>query len=430
MGEAVAVRFGDAFGQCEYALLELDEELLEKICEPAGYDGRSPSPHALSPPHGPHARAHALPRGRGRPLPRPHPVSSATIKGDPDDEACLCTPDRTFVLRLAESSNTHYLIPSQVSSEPAGGVLSIAASNGTYYEVKPSVPRLVKLRRTLAQHAYAGPNEPAAMEDDVENGADAGALAPTTEQLRATIQCGDEQLFEALRAMHAVQIDGRWRGLEITYRHNVTEALLNLITEHDWPAAEVPVGALLEQLSADFPDFTPQVGRHCLEAVCAHALPELGPAGLAPGLTAPLDPTKVAIFHAENMLREQPRWSKPDFVEGWKAVAPSDVELELSLLRVRRTRGAGEEQDSRLGRASRGCWARGRASWPRRADPFLALAPSPCPSARHCPRCALAARASRSRCRPLGRRRTRASSGCRRASCPPAQRRGSRASSA
>ncbi|KAG8469437.1 hypothetical protein KFE25_005892 [Diacronema lutheri] len=286
----VALRFAASFGEERYALLELDDGLLETIL-----------------------------------------AGGVTVKGEDGDEACLCTPTCTYVMRMAESSNTQYLLPGTVGADDVPGV--VAASVATYFELKPTVPRLVKLRRLLSKRKYDGFDDAAAPNSAADWGGAQDAKRLTTDALRSAVQCSDAQLDEALVAMHAVELQGEWRLLGITYRHQITEYVLKLIELHGWERERVRVADVLEQSAADFPDFAPQAVRHCLYALDTVSPPASTARALDAEGSVTLDERKVAVFHGENMLREQKRWRSDDFFAGWRAVAPEGVELELSMLR-------------------------------------------------------------------------------------------------
>ena len=70
---------------------------------------------------------------------------SLAIKGNPNEEAVLCTTSRTYLLRLAESSNTLLLMPGQLpKAPPAEGPpadIAISSSASAYFELVPTAPR-------------------------------------------------------------------------------------------------------------------------------------------------------------------------------------------------------------------------------------------------------------------------------------------------
>eukprot|EP00966_Prymnesium_polylepis_P153096 3536683-Prymnesium_polylepis.1 len=71
-GAGVPINFSKGYAESKYKLFELDEDILQELTRPDG---------------------------------------SLRIKGGAEDEAVLCTAASTYVLRLAESSNSMLLLP-------------------------------------------------------------------------------------------------------------------------------------------------------------------------------------------------------------------------------------------------------------------------------------------------------------------------------
>merc|ERR1740130_92951 len=96
---------------------------------------------------------------------------SLAIKGNPNEEAVLCTATRTYLLRLAESSNTLLLMPGQLpKAPPAEGppaTITISSSASAYYELVPTAPRASALPELLALCPYRAPRLPADGDMDV-----------------------------------------------------------------------------------------------------------------------------------------------------------------------------------------------------------------------------------------------------------------------
>jgi hypothetical protein len=83
-------------------------------------------------------------------------VHSVRIKGGPNDEAVLCTADKTFTVRLAESSNLKMLGVSartkrmRPDSEQTDEVWIAEASATAHFELVRSAPRTGTLATILA----------------------------------------------------------------------------------------------------------------------------------------------------------------------------------------------------------------------------------------------------------------------------------------
>jgi hypothetical protein len=113
-----------------------------------------------------------------------------SVRGGRKDRAVLCTDDRTYELRLAETSNTIILAAAEAPGDaaavaatgasPAGkraagdsadaspGALTIhTAAIRSYYELRRAPPDTARLVHLLRKCAYAGPRDPADAGDAV-----------------------------------------------------------------------------------------------------------------------------------------------------------------------------------------------------------------------------------------------------------------------
>lgn len=242
------------------------------------------------------------------------------IKGDPSEEACLTTEHDTFVMRLVESSNAHLLVPGVFSA--GEDFPPVVASVDRYLELKPSVPRLAKLRQLLSRRVYDGLAE--VDEEDNEDGTHGPPL--TYDFLSRTIQCSDAQLEEGLRAMHAVNMGGEFRLLADGLRLDIIRGIAHVIAENDWAAHAVPVDGLLDGMAKDF-DFPTPCVVHCMSLLSAEShLPES---------TFSYVKEKLFYFEAERMLRDSPKWRKEEFVSTLQDAIGEENMLPLAALKVR-----------------------------------------------------------------------------------------------
>ena len=179
---------------------------------------------------------------------------SLAIKGNPNEEAVLCTATRTYLLRLAESSNTLLLMPGQLpKAPPAEGPpasITISTSASAYYELVPTAPRASALPELLALCPYPTAAEAAAAggdssgDMDVEGAEVEGAAQPakrlTWAQLEAAVQCSSGAELEVG--------GGRWCILEAQYAQDVCGSLLDLLVEKEWPLDALPLGEAVEAI--------------------------------------------------------------------------------------------------------------------------------------------------------------------------------------
>ena len=190
-----------------------------------------------------------------------------TIRGSPDDEACLCTDTSTFVVRMVESSNTNLLLPPpadkgvDAAADGGGGKtreVGISAAVTCTYELIPTQPRLLRLKELLAACPYRGENGGGGSSskdaaggggDDDKGGeggkhdeqTEAGASAKrqrvatagyTTAELLGLVQASKAELKKGLADLGALEIDGRWRVIDPDYLAEIFDLIISLIIEH------------------------------------------------------------------------------------------------------------------------------------------------------------------------------------------------------
>ena len=176
----------------------------------------------------------------------------------------LCTATRTYLLRLAESSNTLLLMPGQLpKAPPAEGPpasITVSTSASAYYELVPTAPRASALPELLALCPYptAAEASTAAGGDssgdmDVEGAEVEDAAQPAKRlkwaQLEAAVQCSGAELQTALQRARALEVGGgRWCILEAQYEQDVCGSLLDLLVEKEWPLDALPLGEAVEAM--------------------------------------------------------------------------------------------------------------------------------------------------------------------------------------
>nr|CAG4644131.1 EOG090X09TV [Lepidurus arcticus] len=133
---------------------------------------------------------------------------SLVIKGFELDDAVVCTHDQTFEIKEAGTSNSLLVLPSPstapiLNEDETRTVkqLNILGVYHTYYELRPTLPRLRRLRTLLSEHPYKGK----ALESLDEQ------LNLTFAALSEAVQCSDSQILDALTSLQALKIRGHYR---------------------------------------------------------------------------------------------------------------------------------------------------------------------------------------------------------------------------
>ena len=203
-------------------------------------------------------------------------------------------------------------------------VTTIVGSLTNTFILQHIPPRLQRARELLMRCVYRG----AEAEGEVERG-----HLLTWEDLLQEVQASPEELRRGLENMGAVDIGGFWRIIEDACLAEVTQLVLGLCIENDWPSSGVPA----EDCVAQLPDYCPHVIRHCI-AFYSSADADPPPAAG----TWSLDAAKVCGFVAKSMLEseteeggEVKQFPEAEFMEEWNDSTPADMTPDATMLRVR-----------------------------------------------------------------------------------------------
>ena len=264
------------------------------------------------------------------------------MKGQLNEEAVLCTADKTYSLRLAESSNS-CLLGSEAQPEQRGctkyccmtdnklsTVIKLQAFASAHLEIMRRTPRTGLLRTLLAICPYAGRGrEQVAPSSPTKTG-----RRLTLEDLEDLVQASTAELRAALRDARAFCVDGGWCLLDTQLELDTMECVLALYVERGWSLAALPtadcVTACLEQGTDGFDDL---VVRHCLRThstLAAAAWDEWVAAFDAP--THSIDSAAVCQFRARVMLTDCDVWPKERFLEAWEESLPPGIVLDARQL--------------------------------------------------------------------------------------------------
>lgn len=277
-------------------------------------------------------------------------LGRVSIKGGRNDEAVLCTADKTFMLRLAESSNVMLLAPNTghkrkqrdettATEEGAAGdeeALEVQASVSAHFEIIRCAPKTGGLLALLSArpHLGASDTEPAEAAPDASTSPSRLTLA----ELEVAVQASGAELRAALRKARALAVNGRWCVLDGQLEQDIMEALLSLCTEHEWPLNAVPVRNCVELCCEQFAGFDELSVRHCLRAHSAQSLPADGPAAWEAWVNAAsleelaLDPSAISCFRVRSLLSMCDVWPKDKFFEAWADALPAGIEPDEALL--------------------------------------------------------------------------------------------------
>ena len=202
------------------------------------------------------------------------------FKGQPDDEAVLCTSSTTHRVRKVESSNVFLLL------DPSTGL--VHANLGSHLELELIHPVYDRLFELIKQSGlYAGPDMDALL--DMAHGSSSSSSSSssspssstvlksnyqkqqrklwTTEELEKepSLQISSRQVRSGLKKhLEAVQIDGYWRILDPDYLAEILQVLAASAIEQDWDLNYLSSTECIQHMCSQEADYPPIVIAHIL----------------------------------------------------------------------------------------------------------------------------------------------------------------------
>ncbi|NXO04061.1 DCC1 protein, partial [Rhinopomastus cyanomelas] len=175
---------------------------------------------------------------------------SLVIRGEKDEQAVLCSQDKTYDMKIADTSNMLLFIPNCKTPEELQAAAAscdiihsqIAGFSNHYWELRRCRPKLKKLRKLLMEDPYEGP----------DSQKDQASMFPkyTTEDLLSLIQASEEEILHHLRVIDACRIEGYWRVLHFDYEMKLLNHVIQLIDSESWVLSKVPLRSCLEELGS------------------------------------------------------------------------------------------------------------------------------------------------------------------------------------
>ncbi|XP_014282167.1 sister chromatid cohesion protein DCC1 isoform X1 [Halyomorpha halys] len=247
------------------------------------------------------------------------------LRGQKTDKAVLCTKNKTFDIKEAETSNSLLLIPNLKFAEdvPAESgdrdieEKEIVGVYHEYFELKQIRPRLLPLRNFLKMKPYKG------IELEEEDQSGEGYF--DTEKLLEFVQASEEELVDALRDIQAFSVNGKWRILDNDYHFRVLGQFLALVESNSWGLDQIPFGESLSELSALFPDYV-------LHHIFQIYLEPTGEYTDNDDELFKLVEFKICRFLGTYLLRTVEKFNLNDFLRTWRDSVPEGMITSLDQL--------------------------------------------------------------------------------------------------
>ncbi|KAJ4825852.1 hypothetical protein Tsubulata_023367 [Turnera subulata] len=257
-----------------------------------------------------------------------------SLRGQPDEDAVLCTQSKTYAIKFVGTSNSALLVPpshlyqlSQNSQHqepdtiiPDDGklivpIIQVAPGNMELLEV---APRLDKLKLLLSQKPYSYEEALEDMEKDDKTG------LYRWPDLVDMVQASNGELENGLMALSALEIDGYWRIVDEEYMDMILRMLLQNSILNEWSLDELDEDEVVSVLVAD--GFPCNIARHCLHVYGSKVVD-----GTVGRNAWRLDARRVGVHFARAILRSG-KMKMDNFMEEWLRKIPEGMNVSFSML--------------------------------------------------------------------------------------------------
>ncbi|XP_057981354.1 uncharacterized protein LOC131166790 isoform X2 [Malania oleifera] len=258
-----------------------------------------------------------------------------TLRGQPDEDAVLCTQSKTYAIKFVGNSNSVFLLPPSdhlaICENPpehdekdhdqqvVASVLKVAPGNMELVEV---APRLDRLKSLLSENPYRSEDvfemEELELTDKNKNG------LYKWDDLTERIQASDDELRSGLQTLSAVEIDGYWRIVDEKYMDSILSMFLHNSVLNDWSFDALNEDEVVAVLESD--GFPHKLALHCLEVYGSKVGSSVGRS-----CVWRLDEKCVCVHFARVILREGKKRME-NFMEEWIRKIPEGMQASFDML--------------------------------------------------------------------------------------------------
>jgi len=241
------------------------------------------------------------------------------LRGSEEENIVLCTKDKTYDFKEAETSNSLLILPnltlSKECSSKSGDDRTLAWRSVSgifykYFELHEMRPRLQKLRTVLQPPL----TESAVKERNMAGKSFAGLLE--------CIQSSEAELCQGLIEQEAVQFDCDWFVLEQEYQMKVLSYMLKLFNDNSWPLDCVKKKETVQSLSDLVND---QIVSQVFDIYCS-------PMKGGDEDEFSLNKEKVSRFYGDFLLVDGSSFALDEFMDMWQKALPEGIKAEIGHL--------------------------------------------------------------------------------------------------
>ncbi|XP_006263418.1 sister chromatid cohesion protein DCC1 [Alligator mississippiensis] len=248
---------------------------------------------------------------------------SLVIRGERDEQAVLCSKDKTYDMKIADTSNMLLFIPGCKTPEQLLTDQSlcnifhtqVAGFANNYWELRRCRPKLKKLKKLLSENPYEGP--------DIGKDRSSVDSKYTTEDLLELIQASEEEILHYLQVINACKIEGYWRILEFDYEVKLVNHITQLIDSESWSFSKIPLNVCLQELG-------PLEPKEMIE----HILLSYGKKYTDEGeVYFEMNEDKICRTTAQMLLQNAVKFNLSEFQEVWQQSVPEGMTTRLDQLK-------------------------------------------------------------------------------------------------
>ncbi|XP_029779778.1 sister chromatid cohesion protein DCC1 isoform X3 [Suricata suricatta] len=203
---------------------------------------------------------------------------SLVIRGDKDEQAVLCSKDKTYDLKIADTSNMLLFIPGC------------------------KTPDQLKTEETHCNIIHT---------------------EYTTEDLLDQIQASEEEIMAQLQVLNACEIEGYWRILDFDYEMKLLNHITQLVDSESWSFGKVPLNTCLQELGPLEPE---EMIEHCLKCYGKRYVEE-------GEVYFELSADKICRATAQMLLQNAVKFNLAEFEEVWQQSVPEGMITTLDQLK-------------------------------------------------------------------------------------------------
>ncbi|CAA3022520.1 sister chromatid cohesion DCC1 [Olea europaea subsp. europaea] len=248
-----------------------------------------------------------------------------TIRGQPDEDAVLCTQSKTYALKYVGTSNSVLLIPPSDKAVkecndiniPVASVIKVAPG---IMEVVEVAPKLDKLKFLLSQNPYSF-DEASDMDISHER-MNTGLFS--WDNLVDEVQASNEELRSGLQALSAVEIYGYWRVLDDKYMDMILNILLHDVILNDWSFNALNEDEVLRALETD--GFPCNIAMHCLKVYGNKVEEHVGGS-----CVWRLEERRICVHFAREILKSS-KMKMEKFMAEWIRKVPDGMHASFDML--------------------------------------------------------------------------------------------------